>query len=239
MRQDSVNALLSHAKAELFKIEEEYSASLQRKDIAPSLQIDIKNLMENLRSALEYIARDIYEKLIQTVRNAKSQPEVSNIYFPYGKDENDFKSAIGRNLPNLDSISAPVFSLIECIQPHKCGNSWLYDFCNIVNDNKHNSLTPQTRKERKSYKVGLRGGKTAISAPAGAIKAPPRAIRIGNQPVIFDPSTGIPYPTPGLQVEVTTWISFRFTDTKLEVLSLLKLAHKEIKSLAKDLYTLI
>ncbi len=54
MRQDSVNALLSHAKANLAKIEEDYKASLQRKDIVPSLQIDIKNLMENLRSALDY-----------------------------------------------------------------------------------------------------------------------------------------------------------------------------------------
>jgi hypothetical protein len=239
MRQDSINALLSHAKADLAKIEEDYRASLQRKDIAPSLQIDIKNLMENLRSALDYMAHDIYAKLIGPVRNAKSQPKVSMRYFPYGKDESDFKSAIGRSLPGLDSISAPVFSLVERIQPHKCGNCWLYDFCYILNENKHNSLTPQTRKERKSYKVGPQGGGAAISAPAGAIKAPPGAIRIGNQPVIFDPDTGIPYPTPGLEVEVTAWISFLFTDTNVEVLPLLKLAHKEIESLAKNLYTLI
>jgi hypothetical protein len=236
MRQDSVNALLSHAKADLAKIEEDYNASLQQKDIVPSLQIDIKNLMENLRSALDYMAHDIYEKIIRPVRNAKGQPEVSMIYFPYGKDKNDFKSAIGRSFPELDSISGTVFFLVERIQPHKCGNSWLYDFCSILNDNKHNSLTPQTRKERKSYKIGPRRGKPAISAPAGAIKAPPGAIRIGDHPVIFDPNTEIPYPTPGLQVEVTTWISFLFTDTNVEVLPLLRLANKEIESLAKDLY---
>jgi hypothetical protein len=99
--------------------------------------------MENLRSALDYIAHDIYEKIIYPDRLASGEKEISDIYFPYGKDENGFKSSVGRNLPKLSSLSPPIYSVLERIQPYKCGNDWLYDFCTILNQNQHNTLSPQ------------------------------------------------------------------------------------------------
>ena len=68
MRKDQVDALTDHAKVDLAKIEKQYSNSLQKQTIAPTLQIDIKNFMENLRSALDYLAHDIYEQKIAAHR---------------------------------------------------------------------------------------------------------------------------------------------------------------------------
>jgi hypothetical protein len=239
-REESVRHLIEHCKSQLAKVKEEYEASLQSKKINPALQIDVKNLMENLRSVLDYLAHDVYEKVVQPSRVSSDEKDIKDIYFPYGKEEDSFKSGVSKCLPKLDTLSPNVFLLIERVQPHKCGNNWLYDLCTILNQNKHDSLSPQEQHVTgQSYQIGPRGGSPAISAPAGAIKAPPGAIRIGNQPVIFDSNTGIPIPTPGLEVKVTTWIGFRFADTKVEVLPLLQLAVKEINQLAEDIYKVI
>lgn len=240
MRQQFVKDLLEHAKKDLEKIKAEYETSLQSKTISASLQIDVKNLMENLRSALDYVAHDIYESVVKPDRITSGEKEIKDIYFPYGKDENDFRSSMGRCLPKLDFLSPSIFGILERIQPHKCGNGWLYKFCYILNEKKHDKLSPQEKHVvRQTYQVGPRGGDAAISAPAGSIKAPPGAIRIGNQPVIFDPNTGIPIPTPGLDVKVTTWVGFRFADTGVEVFPLLQLATKEVEKLANDIYLII
>lgn len=61
-RIDSINALLERSKQDLTGIEQEYNKSLHTKKIEPSLKIDIKNLCENLRSVLDYLARDIRDK---------------------------------------------------------------------------------------------------------------------------------------------------------------------------------
>ncbi len=239
MRQESVNNLIQHVKSDLERIKTEYKASLQKQTIDPSLQIDIKNVMENLRSALDFMAHDIYDKIVYPDRVSSGEKQLNDIYFPYGKDENGFRSSIDRSLPKMSSLSPPIYLILERIQLHKCGNDWLYNFCTILNQNKHNTLSPQTRSVRQSYQVGLPGHGPSISAPAGAIKAPPGAIRIGNQPIIFNPRTGIPMQTPGLDVKVTTWVSFLFADTHIEVFPLLRLATNEIEKIASDIYSII
>jgi len=239
MRRKSIIDLVEHSKNDLVKIKSDYEASIKEQKVSPSLQINIKNMMENLRSALDYVAHDIYDKIIYPYRATLGEKQISDVYFPYGKDENGFNSSIGRNLPKISSLSPPLYSIIERIQPHKCKNDWLYNFCTILNQNKHNTLSPQKKNIKKSFQVGLPGKGPSISAPAGAIIASPGSIRIGNHPVIFDPNTGIPIQTPGLEVKVTVWVSFLFADTLIEVLPLLQLATKEIEQVAHDTYSLI
>ena len=105
-----------------------------------------------------------------------------------------------------------------------------------MNKNKHDALSAQERTERQSYTVRRTGGGPAISAPAGAIKAPAGAISLGGAPVEFDSTTGIPLQTPGLEVQVTTWVSFKFGDTEVDVYPLLQTAAKAIRQTAEQLY---
>jgi len=235
MRQDYVGALISHTKAHFPVIEKEYEASLQREDIDPVLRISVKNFMENLRSALDYLARDIYDMVIRPVTNAGRQLDISRVMFPYGKDRKSFSAMINSRLPDLNSVNPAVFSLVEHVQPHRYGSSWLYDLCHIVNENKHNQLTPQTRKEGiPSYEVGPPGQKPSIVADAGAIRA--REVVIDGKNAAFDPFTGLPLPSPGLQVNITRWVSFAFANTNIAVLPLLQTATREIETLAKKVY---
>jgi hypothetical protein len=236
MRDSDVKSLLTHVDGSLVDIKSAYERSLREKNIPVSLRINVKNAMENLRSCLDYMAQDIAEVVIIPYRTANSLSVLKRVYFPYGKDKQSYYESVNRNLPDLQSVRSVIYALIEGIQPHACGNTWLYDLCSILNANKHKSLSPQERTERQTYKVGRQGGGASISAPAGAIKAPPGAISIGGAPVIFDPITGIPMKTPGLEVSVTTWVSFVFQDTNVQVYPLLVIALREIRETSEKLY---
>ncbi len=234
MRNNDIKNLLAHVEKSLVNIKNSYDQSLHDKDIPAFLRIDIKNVMENLRSALDYMAQDV----AMTISNRKTNNTAlrKKIYFPYGKNKQDYDSSIKRNLPDLETVRPDIYSLIEGIQLHTCGNAWLYDFCQILNENKHNSLSPQTRTSQKAYSVGLPGKFPAISAPAGEIIAPPGEISIDGIPVEFDLNTGIPHQTSGLEVMVTTWVSFVFQDTSIEVYPLLQIALNKIKEASRKLY---
>ncbi len=234
MRDDDVKNLLIHVEKSLANIKNIYDQSLHDKDIPAFLRIDIKNVMENLKSALDYMAQDVAVMISnQKANNAALRKK---IYFPYGKNKQDYDFSIKKNLPDIEITRPDIYSLIEDIQPHICGNAWLYDFCQILNENKHNSLSPQTRTSQKAYKVGLPGKFPVISAPAGEIIAPPGEISIDGIPVEFDLKTGIPHQTSGLEVVVTTWVSFVFQDTNIEVYPLLQTSFNKIRQASRNLY---
>ena len=75
-----------------------------------------------------------------------------------------------------------------------------------------------------------------ISAPAREIIAPPGEISIDGIPVEFDPNTGIPHQTSGLEVIVITWVSFVFQDTSIEVYPLLQIALNKTREASRKLY---
>lgn len=237
MRKNHVLALLEHAKNDLIAIiEPKYKESLTLKNVPASLQIDIKNYMENLRSALDYLAHDIYEKIIKP--NQPTTKKIENIHFPYGKTENDFKSRMESNLPGLQTLNPAVFKLIEELQPFKRKYDWLYQFCKIVNEKKHDKLTPQEKSETETMTASIQNGDVTIpiNNPHLDIKQGEEAIvTIGGVPVRFD-NKGIHPLGPGLKRTITTWISFTFKDTDIPVLWLLERALEEINKLSDEIY---
>ncbi|HQH17986.1 MAG TPA: hypothetical protein PKZ43_00410 [Bacteroidales bacterium] len=238
MRKNDVNALIEHAKNDFENIKNQYSKALDETSISSTLQINIKNFMENLRSALDYLAHDIYEKHIAPYRKTNGKPEIIKIFFPYGKTENDFKSGVGSSLPDLKIVSIKLYEIIEAIQPYKIGDNWLYDFCKILNDKKHNTLTPQT-KTKKQTMTAL-SGSSSITIP---INNPNISIQQGkNANITFNgvpiqlSNQGIEPLAPGLERTITTWIYFKFSDTNIEVLPLLKKSIDGIKILSGKVY---
>lgn len=226
MRKDQIAALLQHAKINLKKIETQYQQSLDEKIVSTSLQIDIKNMMENLRSSLDYLAHDIYEEVIMPARKLTWLKELDKVYFPYGKNENDFKSRIGASLPNLGWLHPIIYTLIENLQFHKSGDNWLYQFCEIVNEKKHNTLTPQTREESRSLDILFSGGwwiflgKGATITGNGIIQTGTGTIHINWETISGNfPAKNI---TGEVNQKVTCWVSFKFTDSDIEVLPFLQ-----------------
>jgi len=229
-RKDDVTQLLLHVENKLANIKKVYDESLEQREIHPFLRIDIKNVMENLRSALDYMAKDIATNI---------QAAGKNHYFPFGDNQKNFHNSVDKNLQNLKNKRPDIYCLIENMQPHTCGNSWLPDLCHIVADKKHDSLVQQERTSQKTYSIGLPGKDSIISAPAGAIEALPGAISINGIPITFDTTTGIPQQTPNLEISVITWVSFKFQNTNIEVYPLLMTAFIKIKEASKGLYRIL
>jgi len=244
MRKDNVVALLEHAAnalqgSNLKSLKQQYNLALTEKQIPTSLQVDMKNFMENLRSALDYMAHDIYEIVLKPERDKAGEKEIETIYFPYGKTENDFKSSIGSSLPNLQALCPSIYAAIEGIQPHICGDGWLYEFCRILNEKKHNTLTPQKRTETKTMTASTNNVSVTmpINSPNFSIHQGENcSVTIGGIPVRLS-NQGIEPLAPGLQRRITTWVSFQFADTGIHVLPLLEKALKNIDQLSTEIYS--
>src|SRR6266404_8407252 len=74
---DDAKELITHAKAELPKIRAAYESSLHAKAVSATLKVEIKNFVENLRSALDFAAHGLFDRF---GNSSKADPK---IYFPY------------------------------------------------------------------------------------------------------------------------------------------------------------
>ena len=105
-RLDDINALLEVADEQLQKIEAEYNKSLNSKAISPKLPVYIKNYLENLRSPLDYLAKEICEKIISKTRRDKT-------YFPISCESSKaFAVHISKYLPGLDVVNKQLYTVL-------------------------------------------------------------------------------------------------------------------------------
>ena len=108
MRNLDVRDLLDYVDDSLGHIKEAYDRALRDKRIAPSLRIDVKNAMVNMRSALDYMARDIADEIVAPHRASNNLKAVKLVYFPYGRDQQAFEASVHQRLPDLDSLNSQV-----------------------------------------------------------------------------------------------------------------------------------
>lgn len=235
-RQLDVEMLLASARDQYEDIYEAYDKALR--DESLDLRVSVKNLMENLRSALDYMAHDIYESCCQTAQLASGKPEPRDIYFPYGSSEADFRSRVGSSLPGLRALAPNVYSLIAWIQPFQCGDNWLNDLCLILNENKHNRLTPQKRSESEVYAVSSKAGSVSIlvNDPSVHVRSLPGTVEVFGVPAQFSDQGIRTAPSDKLTHKRIRWVAFLFEGTNVNVLGLLSKAVPGISDLAKRLY---
>ncbi len=235
-RKNDVETILSAAKEQYESIRKDYDRALQ--DQSLDLRVPVKNLMENLRSALDYMAHDIYEACCRAARVASGMPDPCNIYFPYGQSEAYFRSGVGSSLPNLAINNPAVYDLIALIQPFRSGDTWLYDLCSILNEKKHNKLKAQVRSETETHTVESEFGNVTIPVnnPNIKITSMPGAVKIFGVPAEFT-SNGIrTAPSDKLKHKRTKWVAFSFEGSDVNVIGLLDKSVANIANLAERLY---
>ncbi len=210
-RLDMAEALVSSAKEQLAKVKKEYEVSLAEKTIKPALQVSIKNLLENLRSALDYCAREICE-----TSSASASPVV-NVYFPItrrGAKREDFPSLLEKNLPNVRSRRPDLASLLASFQEFASSdNDWLPDLATLANENKHDQLTPQIRREKRSLRIQSKGVGMVMGEGTRISMGPGTQIRMGDAVIQGGQSFGPGSPprvSGDATVEETVWVSFEF-----------------------------
>jgi len=234
---DDAYELIKYAESDLAKIRDAYEASLRAKEVSSTLQVQIKNVVENLRSALDFSARGLFD---QYGSSPKSNPK---IYFPYATASQDraaFEKSgrINACIPGL-STSRPdvVQSLLEMQHFGSHGYTWLPDFMDLTNENKHERLTPQVRKESKELRVSGGGASIGIGEGASISIGPGASISVGGAVIRGGQTFGIGKPprVEGGKVETITWVSFNFDSTGRPVLPLLEAALKATRQIVTEL----
>ena len=235
---DDAKALLLHAAAELPKIRKAYDDSLHSKTINSVLLVEIKNFVENLRSSLDFAAHGLHD------RNCGGATGKSKIYFPYAiatQSRSDFANSgrINACIPGLPAARPDIeAALLEMQHFGTKGYKWLPSFMDLTNENKHQRLTPQVRKESKELRISGPGGAgIALGPGAGISLGKGASISIGGAHIpggqTFDANN--PPVVHGGRVEIITWVSFHFDSNNQQVLPFIETAFAGVSDIVNTL----
>lgn len=224
-RKADVDALIKRSERDVVTVRAAYDKALHEHVISAELRIDIKNLCGNLRSALDYLAKDIREK------HCPSANPSARFYFPILPDAAQFQNQMNNWYPGLQTGCPDLWNYLESVQPYHPTSAWLGKFNRVNNENKHDSLVEQTRTETQRVNVSFGGG--SVSWNPGAVKFG-GGVFIGGVPV--DPSTQMPVPHPSQRVEKIVWVDFKFDGINESAIGLLQSSLAGVKAIAAEAY---
>lgn len=239
-RRKDCDDLIADLKNRYPRIQEMYNAELrnQNNQISGGLKVEVKNYLENARSALEYCAHDIEDCLDLKIDERK-------IYFPIRESFEGFNKDLIANgakqkLPNL-------YKILESIQPYQANQQWLRIFATLTNLNKHKRLSRQDRTKKhaltlESENASVRiGEKASISLPQSAQMRINGLLIKGGQ--VLSVNSNQIYADPQLNIKKQIFVDFKFmTDDNQElcsVLPLLKKIHDEIPTIIEKIYAML
>jgi hypothetical protein len=224
-RLAEAEALIRTAERAIEQVESGYRASLDDHQISAELQIAIKNVVENLRSALDYSARAVYERI-----GGAPGP---NVYFPIARPDArpaDFPSRANKDVPGVLGRQDLVDYLVSVQMFSDPANDWLSKLATLATENKHENLTPQRRTQAPRTTVETAGRGIVSWGPGVTFGA---GVSIGGVPV--DPSTQLPVPHPSQRVRREVWVDFAFESTGDSVLAFLRQATTGVRSIVEGL----
>lgn len=242
MRNDDVTELLNEVTLINQEIEKNIERANKDLNIKEIVKPKVKSSLEHLRSCLDYLSHDIYDYVYASTDGlSEDEREKKIVYFPYGRNSNDFHSSLGKSFKNIKNINPDIYNLLESIQPYASGQNWLIDLCQITNSMKHNKLFKQKRRDNKDLKVGnfiyISGfNKTKsidISNNCFNGKMQKNSISIENGEIVTD------IDKDDLDIEIINWANFTFDGTSIQINNLLGDTNKEIFHFQDSLYKII
>ena len=221
-RAKSIEALIAKSRKTRGELEEAYERSLHEKVIQEDLRVDIKNIFENLRSCLDYLAHEVFEKHCA----GKKQPD--RLYFPIRQNAASFAQVLTRDYPGLEQSCKSLYDYLELQQPYH--NPWLGKFNRLNNENKHQSLTEQTRTESRTV---------TVTAPMGGGVSWGQGVTFGDgvsvMGVPIDPRTQLPVPNNLVETKVVMWVDFKFAEISQSVLPFVDQSINNVESIFEEL----
>ena len=221
-RSQNIEALLEKASKSLGQLRQAYEASLHSKVVSADLKVEIKNIFENLRSCLDYLAHDIFESTCP----GKNPPKP--LYFPIRQSLPDFDGVISVDFPSLKSVNRPICDFLESIQPYH--DPWLGQFNELNKLNKHQDLVEQTRTETPTVTVSSPGGGSVSWGPGVTFGS---GVSVWGVPI--DPRTQMPVLNNSVTTEVTIWVDFKFKENGQSVLTFIEKSIESVKHIYTEL----
>ncbi len=212
---DDARTLVDHCEAKNEAIRAMYARCLAAETVAPELQVEVKNFMENLRSALDYCASALFSKYGSST---KSHPK---IYFPCvfpPKDRVAFRNTVvEQKIPGLLASRPDIVDILESYQYFGHTGNWLCSFMRIVNEHKHEHLTGQVKKQYKTVAI-------KATIPDGeTLKIDPSNIPLGGGPdKPFHAAAG-------------TWTGLVFADSHVQVMPFIQNVLQNVRRIVEKL----
>lgn len=228
-------ALCDMARRQVSDLTKTYQQSLREKAISIDLKIGIKNTIENLRSALDYTARETCER-------AGGDCDKVNVYFPIarkGFKASDFESLVGKNMAGLPSQRPDLVEVLATFQEFASPeNDWLPELATLCNENKHQQLTPQVRREKREMRIRSGGVTMVIGEGTTLAVGPTATVALGGAVILggqtFGPGSPPKVVGPGM-VEDIVWVFFEFAATSRPVLPYLEAAISGVENITTTL----
>ncbi|MEF5506363.1 hypothetical protein U9858_08675 [Escherichia coli] len=217
----------------LQEVEECLESMRETQQIKP---VKVKSLLENLRSSLEYVANDSFDKYRSTFHGKKPK-----IHFPYGKQifiDNFFI----KELKIIPPSSSPLYELINSFQSYHTDEDWLGMMCNLTNEVKHRQPIPlEEDSVVKGIDVTVNGIKM-IKADASSNIVFKNGYVNGEKIEDFTFQDG-KVETSGngtpLNIVITEERKIRFHGVDYEVIPFLELCLKNIKAFVNKSYDIL
>ena len=156
-RKEQIELIFEVVNEDFLTLEKIYFDSIKSKTLDKRIYIRVKNLLENLRTAYDFVAWDIIEK---------NKIEMQRAFFPIHKkttDINKIKISLNGAFPGLENVNATLYNYLLQIQPALTDeNTWLELFNDICGSNKHEMLSLQVRQDDIVNVLTYKNGKTLM-----------------------------------------------------------------------------
>jgi hypothetical protein len=139
-------ACLAVAYSMLENIKNEYREAILKDNTPSTLNVTIKNFLENVRSSLEYSTHYIFTTHCSIHYNAK-ELERKNVYFPIRKTQSSFDECINSDFRGLRDDKPEIYQILKSCQSFN-GQMWAQHLATLSNKNKHIKLTKQKKKNK-------------------------------------------------------------------------------------------
>lgn len=220
-----MEALVAEAQGQIVLIQGMYQDALREQRASGVLRVRIKNVLENQRSALEYLANGLDSGGVDR----------KPVYYPISRAPKDFPSLIKGQMPGVE-MNSRLYEAIEARQPYQKGYEWLGHLAVLTRENKHRRLTPQIRDETLRVDVDMQGGGKISYQPLqpgkGGVRITGHGVSFGGVPV--DPVTQRPVPSPTQTVTETVFVDWLFDEPRLPVLRTLEQIQAGLSGLIDD-----
>jgi hypothetical protein len=231
---DSI-ACLDVAENLLSDIEEKQKISISNEGIIPYIKVDIKNLLENCRSPLDYAAQFIFDKYCRvdylTRERKKKKPNFyPRIYYPIRKDKKLFDEEINNLYFVIKQEKPEIIDIFKRGQHFSSPEDpFLYNLNLLTNMNKHRNLTKQERQVGTNvnfYKDENGNTFSNISSQNN------NAFVIGGVPLGEKIIKAASQKQP---VNATVWVEYFFKDLNKPVNHILKSIYEQTRLVINDL----
>jgi hypothetical protein len=193
---EDIAAILDDAREQVNALQALHDEALDKETARPRFRARVKSVLEQERSALDYLAVEITK--VHGVSNGM-------IYYPLAQSSQEFPSVMARKMPGVAVAAPAVATAIEKRQPYRPSGEWLRDLNRLAREQKHNRLTLQLVRDTIRCRVtedatgafvewhGLafrpEPGATMIDSQGGIINIQPEPDRPDTSPEPF--KTGI------------------------------------------------